>query len=388
MLLALAGPPGAAQLALLELGAVIIGLAVLARIASRWGFSAIPLYMLAGLAFGNGGLLPLDLSESFVRFGAEIGVILLLFSLGLEYTGEELAASLRSGMPAGALDFGLNFLPGFAAGLLLDWGILAALVLGGVTYVSSSGVIAKVLSELGWMGKPETPSLLSVLVVEDLVMAAYLPILSVLLLGRDLRVGLVSIAVTLVAVTVVLVVALRFGKAISRAVTHQSNEVLLLTLFGLVVLVAGLAQRFEVPAAVGAFLVGIAISGPMVEPAHRLVTPLRDLFAATFFFFFGMEIDPATLPAVLLLAAALGLASILTKLGTGRWIARMHGLSSAEGWRAGALLTARGEFSIVIAGLGVSAGLDARLGPLAAAYVLLTAIAGPLLARWVGGRGS
>jgi CPA2 family monovalent cation:H+ antiporter-2 len=386
MVLALAASHGAAQLALLELGAVIIGLAVLARIASRWGFSAIPLYMLAGLAFGNGGLLPLDLSESFVRFGAEIGVILLLFSLGLEYTGEELAASLRSGMPAGALDFGLNFLPGFAAGLLLGWGILAGLVLGGVTYVSSSGVIAKVLAELGWMGRPETPSLLSVLVVEDLVMAAYLPILSVLLLGRDLRVGLVSIAVTLIAVTVVLGVALRFGKAISRAVTHQSNEVLLLTLFGLVVLVAGLAQRFEVPAAVGAFLVGIAISGPMVEPAHRLVTPLRDLFAATFFFFFGMEIDPATLPAVLPLAAALGLASILTKLGTGRWIARMRGLRAAEGWRAGALLTARGEFSIVIAGLGVSAGLDARLGPLAAAYVLLTAVAGPLLARWVGGR--
>jgi len=224
MLLALAGPASETQLVLLELGAVIIGLAVLARLASHWGFSAIPLYMLAGLAFGNGGLLPLDLSESFVGLGAEIGVILLLFTLGLEYTGEELAASLRTGVPAGAVDFVLNFAPGFAAGLLLGWGWLAALVLGGVTYVSSSGVIAKVLAELGWMGRAETPSILSILVVEDLVMAAFLPILSVLLVGRDLRSGLLSILVTMGAVSIVLLVALRFGKPISRAVSTSRTR--------------------------------------------------------------------------------------------------------------------------------------------------------------------
>ena len=81
----------------IELGLVIVGLAVLARPASRWGFSAIPLYLLAGLAFGNGGLSPLRLSETFVRMGAEIGVLLLLFMLGLEYSGDELRESLRVG---------------------------------------------------------------------------------------------------------------------------------------------------------------------------------------------------------------------------------------------------------------------------------------------------
>src|SRR5881398_3768347 len=89
----------------IELGLVIVGLAVLARLASRWGFSAIPLYLLAGLAFGNGGLLPLDVSQEFVHLGAEIGVVLLLFMLGLEYTGEELGASLRTGLPSGVVDF-------------------------------------------------------------------------------------------------------------------------------------------------------------------------------------------------------------------------------------------------------------------------------------------
>src|ERR1044072_2634468 len=115
----------------IELGLAIIGLAILTRLASRWGFSAIPLYLLAGLAFGNGGLLPLQLSEDFVHVGAEIGGILLFFMLGREYTAEELSATLRAGLPLGILDFVLNFTPGFVAGLWLGWGSLAALVLGG-----------------------------------------------------------------------------------------------------------------------------------------------------------------------------------------------------------------------------------------------------------------
>src|SRR5205807_3828394 len=95
----------------IELGLVIVGLAVLARLASRWGFSAIPLYLLAGLAFGNGGLMPLNVSQDFVHLGAATGVVLLLFMLGLEYTGEELGASLRTGLPSVVGGFVLNFSP-------------------------------------------------------------------------------------------------------------------------------------------------------------------------------------------------------------------------------------------------------------------------------------
>ena len=110
----------------IELGCAIVGLAVLARIASRWGFSAIPLYLLAGLAFGNGGLLPLGLTSSFIHLGGEIGVLLLLFMLGLEYTGDQLHDSLRGGAIAGLVDFLLNFTPGLIAGLLFGWSPLAA----------------------------------------------------------------------------------------------------------------------------------------------------------------------------------------------------------------------------------------------------------------------
>jgi CPA2 family monovalent cation:H+ antiporter-2 len=365
----------------IELGAAIVGLAILARLASHVGFSAIPLYLLAGLAFGNGGLLPLNFTQEFVQVGSEIGVLLLLFMLGLEYTGEELAGNLRTGLRPGLIDFALNFSPGLLAGMLLGWSFLASLLLGGVTYISSSGVIAKVLGELRRMNNPETPAILSILVIEDLVMAVYLPLVAVLLIGQGLVSGLIAISVALATVCVVLFVAIRYGRVISRAVAHESDEIILLSIFGIVLLVAGIAQQLQVSAAVGAFLVGIALSDPLVEHAHRLLAPLRDLFAATFFFFFGLQIDPATLPPVLLLAIGLGIVTAATKMLTGWWALQGTGVDVPGRLRAGAALVARGEFSIVIAGLGVSAGLDGQLGPLSAAYVLLLAILGPILAR-------
>ena len=367
----------------IEVGCAAVGLAVLARLAHRFGFSAIPLYLLGGLAFGNGGLVPLQFSAEFVHVGAEIGVILLLFMLGLEYTGEELQANLRSGFPAGVADLVLNFPPGVIAGWIWGWSPLASVLLGGVTYISSSGIIARVLAELGRMNNPETPAILSVLVLEDLAMAVFLPLVAVLLLGQGAGAAVVSVSIALITVGAVLYVALRHGKTLSRLVAHGSDEVILLSTFGLVLVVAGIAQRLQVSAAVGAFLVGIALSGPIVKQTSRVLSPLRDLFAAFFFLFFGLQIDPATLPPVLLQALALGVVTVLTKLLTGWWAAYRTGVDTAGGLRAGGALAARGEFSIVIAGLGVSAGLEPRLGPLSAAYVLLLAVLGPLLARGI-----
>ena len=366
---------------LIELGLIVVSLAILARIASRWGFSAIPLYLLAGLAFGKGGLAPLNLSAGFTHIGAEIGVLLLLFMLGLEYTGAELVANLRSALPAAIVDFALNFTPGLLAGLLLKWKPLAAVLLGGVTYVSSSGVIAKVLSELRRLNNPETPAVLSILVLEDLAMAVYLPLVAVLLAGGGPARMATSVSLALAAVLLVLALAVRYGVPLSRVVAHQSDEIVLLTIFGAVLLVAGAAQRLQVSAAIGAFLAGIAVSGPMAEQTHRLVAPLRDLFAATFFFFFGLQIDPATLPSALPYAVLLGVITAGTKVLTGFWAARQTGVDRHSRLRAGMALVARGEFSIVIAGLGV--GFEPQLGPLSAAYVLFLAVLGPILARAV-----
>jgi CPA2 family monovalent cation:H+ antiporter-2 len=375
--------PAAHNLSLLfiELGLAIMGLAVLARLANRWGFSSIPLYLLAGLAFGRGGLAPLNFSQEFIRVGAEIGVLLLLFMLGLEYGGEQLKQNLRRGLLAGVLDFFANFLPGLLAGFLLGWKTLPAVLLGGVTYISSSGIAAKVLAELRRMGNVETPLILSVLVLEDLAMAVYLPIVGVLLAGGRTFTAAVSIGVAVAVVLLVLFIAVRYGKELSDFAVHESDEILLLTTLGVMLLVAGFAERFQVSAAIGAFLVGIAVSGPVAERSYRLVSPLRDLFAATFFFFFGLEIDPRNLPSVLLFAIGLGGVTALTKIGATYWVARRREIDPRGSLRAGMALVARGEFSIVIAGLGV--GLEPQLGPLAAAYVLFLAVLGPILARLV-----
>lgn len=374
-------PPHDFALLFIELGLVTVGLGLLARLANRWGFSAIPLYLLAGLAFGDGGIAPLYLSKGFIEIGAEIGVLLLLFMLGLEYSGEELKHNLRGGILGGALDLLLNFPPGFIAGLLLGWKPLPCALLGGVTYISSSGIAARLLSELGWLTSPEAPTVLSILVLEDLVMAAYLPLVAVLIVGGGPAQIALWLTIALTGVLAVLFIAIRFGNSLSNFIAHESDEISLLTILGTMLLVAGLAQRLHISAAIGAFLVGIAVSGPIAKQSFRLVSPLRDLFAATFFFFFGLDINPRSLRPVLLTALALAAVTAITKAATGYWAAARSDLPPRARLHAGLSIIARGEFSIVIAGLGV--GVEPRLGPLTAAYVLIMAILGPITARIV-----
>jgi len=371
------------SLLLVEFGAVLLGLGLLGALAIRFQISPIPLYLLAGLAFGQGGLLPLGATEEFIATGAEIGVILLLFTLGLEYTAAELVGTLRTSAVGGLIDLVLNAAPGVLLAVILGWGPVAALVLGGVTYVTSSGIAAKVLSDLDWIGNRETPVVLSLLVMEDLAMALYLPILTAVLAGTGLIGGGIALAVAAGTVAVVLFIALRFGRAVEAFVDSPSQEVLLLKVLGLTVLVAGIAQSLQVSAAVGAFLVGIALSGPLAHTARELLSPLRDLFAAVFFVFFGLSTNPAELPPVVGLALLLAVAGMVTKFATGWLAARRAGIGRTGRARGGATLIPRGEFNIVIAGLAVAAGAHASLGPLAAAYVLILAIVAPLAARVV-----
>jgi CPA2 family monovalent cation:H+ antiporter-2 len=366
---------------LVELGGVVLLLAILARVAQRFGFSPIPLYLLAGLAFGQGGLIPLVTANEFIEAGAEIGLILLLFSLGLEYSAQELVNSLGSTAIVGGIDLLLNFTPGIAAGLLLGWDVVPAVFLGGVTYISSSGVIARTLDDLGWMGNRETPLVLAILVMEDLVMAGFLPLATVLLVGGGAERVALSLALAALAVVTVLVVAARYGPALSRAVFSRSDEALLFGILAVLLLTSGATEALNVSAAVGAFLAGIAFSGPAADRARSLLVPLRSVFAGTFFLFFGFEVDPGTLPRALVPAVALAAVGAVTKYATGWFAARRSGVGRRGRIRAGVALIARGEFSIVIAGIAVASGAEPELGPLAAAYVLLLAVCGPILAR-------
>lgn len=369
---------------LLELGIILAVLTVLGTAARRFALSPIPLYLVAGLALGEGGIAPVPAAGEFVSTGASIGVVLLLLTLGLEFSIGEFATSLRRHLPSAWVDLLLNAIPGAIAGWLLGLSGVGILALAGVTYISSSGVIARLLGDLRRLGNRETPAVLSILVLEDFAMAAYLPLLAVLAAGGTLLHALFGMTIAIAALVVAFVVSYRWGQHVTRFVAHPDNEQLLLRVLGLTLIVAALAEFIHASAAVGAFLVGLTLTGDSAQRARTVLSPLRDLFAAIFFLAIGISVDPADLVPMLPAALALAAVTAVTKVLTGRFAARREGVARPGQLRAGTALIARGEFSLVI--IGLVGSTYEQLEAIATPYVFILAIVGPVLTRYVGTR--
>lgn len=366
---------------LFELGAILVVLTILGSTARRFGLSPIPLYLLTGLFLGTGGVAPVPAAAEFVETGASIGVVLLLLTLGLEFSIGEFSASLRRHLPSAGVDLVLNAIPGAIAGWLLGMDAVGIVAMAGITYISSSGVIARLLSDLDRLGNRETPAVLSVLVLEDFAMAAYLPVLTVLASGGTLIEAVVWTAVALGALGLAFVVSLRWGHHVGRALGHREDEQLLLRILGLTLIVAAIAEHLHASAAVGAFLVGLTLTGPTAERARTVLSPLRDLFAAVFFVAIGLTVDPADLLPMLPFALGLAAVTAVTKIITGAYAARREGAARRGQLRAGTALIARGEFSLVIIGLA-AVSVGGTLSAVATPYVFILAVAGPVLARF------
>jgi len=365
---------------LFELGAILVILTILGAGARRYGLSPIPLYLLAGLFLGDGGVASVPAASGFVETGASIGVVLLLLTLGLEFTLGEFSASLRRHLPSAGVDLVLNALPGAVAGWLLGLDAAGILAMAGITYISSSGVIARLLSDLERLANRETPAVLSVLVLEDFAMAAYLPVLTVLASGGSLWQALLWMSVALGALGLAFLTSHRYGHLLGRALAHPDDEQLMLRILGLTLIVAAVAENLHASAAVGAFLVGLTLTGETADRARGVLVPLRDLFAAVFFVAIGLSVNPSELLPMLPFALALAVVTAATKVVTGAYAARREGAGKAGQLRAGTALIARGEFSLVIIGLvGAGGGV---LGAVATPYVFVLAIVGPLLARF------
>jgi monovalent cation:H+ antiporter-2, CPA2 family len=371
---------------LLELGVVLTVISILGTWARRLSLSPVPLYLLAGLFLGEGGIAPVPAAGEFLETGASIGIVLLLLALGLDFSVTEFAVSMRRHVPSAGIDLLLNALPGALAGFLLGLDGVGILALAGVTYISSSGIVARLLSDLRRLGNRETPAVLSVLVLEDFAMAAYLPVLVVLASDGTWWQAVAGVLLALGAVLVAFAASYRFGGHLQRLISHPEPEQLMFRVLGLTLIVAALAELVYVSAAVGAFLVGLALSGEVADQARTVLTPLRDLFAATFFLAIGFSVGPAALLPVLPAAAVLSVVSIATKLIAGWYAASRDGVGRRGRVRAGAALIAHGEFSIVIVGLiGVQ---QSNLGPLVVAYVFILGVAGPLITRFADSRPS
>jgi monovalent cation:H+ antiporter-2, CPA2 family len=368
---------------LFQLGALLATLAVLGAVARRFALSPIPVYLLAGLSLGKGGLLPVAAAGDFITTGAPIGIVLLLLTLGLEFSATEFASSLRHHLPSAGVDIVLNATPGAVAGWLLGLDGVAILSLAGVTYISSSGVIARLLEDLGRLGNRETPAVLSVLVLEDFAMAAYLPLLAVLASRGSWLDAVAGMAAAVGALLAAFAASYRWGHHVGRLVEHPDSEQLLLRVLGITLMVAAVAETLHASAAVGAFLVGLTLTGETAERARKVLSPLRDLFAAIFFLAIGLSVDPHELVPMLPAALALAVVTAATKVATGVFAARRDGVARRGQLRAGTTLIARGEFSLIIIGL-VGTSIPA-VAALATAYVFVMAIVGPVLARYTGG---
>ncbi|MFD1685152.1 cation:proton antiporter [Halobellus litoreus] len=375
---------------LLELGQVFAVLAVAGAAALRIGLSVIPLYVVSGMlagpfVAGQVGL-PYVSDGELLTVLAEVGIVLLLFFLGLEFSLDRLLAARSRISRAGVVDAAINLPLGIAIGLALGWSIVEALLLGGIVYISSSAIVTKTLIDLGWIANDEADPILGTLVFEDLFIAVYLAVVTSLVLGgadaglnglgRSLAIAFGFLGALLIAV--------QYGTAFfSRVLDVSDTESFVLRILGVVVPIAGVALALGVSEAVAAFFVGMGFStSGHQERIERLLTPVRDVFAAVFFFWIGVGTDPRLLVGIAIPLVAVVLLTTPAKLVSGYVGGRVYDLSERRSLRVGLGLVPRGEFSLVIAALaagGSTAVMRETIPALAVGYVLVMSVVGTVL---------
>jgi len=385
---------------LFEAGLMLAVLALSGTIARRVGQSVIPFYVVSGMVMspfvlGRFGYEPvagyaIEL-QPYITLLAEMGIVFLLFFLGLEFSLDRLLESREEIGKAGTLDLLVNLPAGVIIGLALGWSLLEAFVLGGIVYISSSAVITKSLIDLGWIANDEASPMLGTLVYEDLFIAFYLAVLSAVLLGGGELVEIAVDVAVAMAFLLALVSAVYFGSDYFEGFLNvSSEEMFVLRAVAITVFVAGFALAIGVSEAVAAFFIGMGFSSTehLHDLEHRLI-PLRDIFAAIFFFWIGLRTDPAVFPAVAGIILLLVLVTAPTKLFTGFFGGRFYGLDDRRNVRVGCGMVTRGEFSLIIAAIAADAVIGGTIlteiiPAVAVGYVLIMSILGTMLMQYSG----
>ena len=368
---------------LLTLGVLFVIAYILGRVGKLIGLPAIPIYMLVGLiASPNTHFFPLSFESADVELIAVFGLILLLFSLGLEFDQDEFYGNAGSLLVSGGTRLAINMGAGFALGIWIGWGTREALIIAGMTAASSSAIITKLIIELRRLTNRETPTILGIMVLEDVFIAIYLAIVSVVLSGStDVWAIVMQLAISFTFLIVMFVVARWGGKFVSKLVQTKDDELFTILFFGLAVAFGGIGELLGVSDAIGAFLIGLVLGATRFRGRiEQFALPLRDVFGAFFFLNFGLALDVSTFGEVLIPVAVAVVMTLIINTGGGQLIAWQNKLTRAEGLNVSAMLQNRGEFALILATLAVGAGLDARLTPFAGLYVLCMAIIGPIIA--------
>ncbi len=369
---------------LLVLGVLFVIAYVLGRLGKKIGLPTIPIYMVVGLlASPNFGLFPINfVHPDYIELIAVFGLILLLFNLGLEFDQDEFFSNAGKLIVSGGSYILINMGVGFAFGFMLGWGTREALVVAGITATSSSAIVTKLLIELKRLANPETPMILGVTVVEDIFIAIYLAIVSVVLSGETEIWPVVGKLAIAFAFLVIMFTVARFGgKLVSRAFRTKDDELFTILFFGLAMMFGGIGEILGVTDAIGAFLIGLVLGATRYRNRMEAIAiPLRDVFAAFFFLNFGLGLNPAQFPPVILPVIGAVLMTMILNAGAGQFVARLNHLGPQAGINAAVILQNRGEFALILATLSLSAGLDERIQPFAGLYVLIMAVSGPILA--------
>ncbi|HYW10435.1 MAG TPA: cation:proton antiporter [Longimicrobium sp.] len=364
---------------LLGAGAVLAALALAGLLFDKLRQSVIPAFILLGMS-----LRPLDLDDHLVEALATLGVVLLLFFMGLEFSVGALLRDRRRILRNGSIDLLVCFPAGFLVGAWVGGGWTGALLMGGAFYVSSSAIIAKSTIELRRAADPETEVALGVLVFEDLFMALFLAVLSGAVLSADPSAGMAlwGIVKALLFFAAIVGLALYARPVLDRAFDLDSDDLFLLLTGGVVLLLSWGALAAGLSEAIGAFLAGLLLAETEhKERAERLFGPLQGLFAAVFFLGFGLSLDPSTFAGVWPYALILAVIGVILKVGAGMWIGRRDGLPKRNALSLGLTLVPRGEFSILLAGIAVTAGLPA-VGATIALLVLALSLVGTVGLRF------
>lgn len=378
-----------------EAGVALVLMAIAALLSARLRFSIVPFLIIAGMVVGphapHIGILDLRFitTAPLIEFMGRLGVLFLLFYLGLEFSVGRLMKAGRSIVVGGTIYIGINFTVSLAYAALQGWPLKEILIAAGITTISSSAIVAKVLVDLKRTANPETEMILGIIMFEDVFLAVYLSIISGLVLSEAASLGAVigAAAVALGFMIGLLVIGRLAIPLLNRFLNISSDEVFLIVIFAALLLIAGFSETIHVAEAIGALLVGLVLAE--TEHAKRiehLVIPFRDFFGAVFFFSFGLSIDPLTLSGAVGLAIGAVILTIIGNYVAGILAGRTSELSPSASSNIGLTIVSRGEFSIVLANLAQSGGLLPILQPFAALYVLILAILGPLLtkeSKWI-----
>ncbi|MBB5639606.1 cation:proton antiporter [Cryobacterium roopkundense] len=368
---------------LITLGILLVVAYVFGRLGKLVGLPSIPIYMIVGvLASPNTNFFPLDFQSGDIELIAVFGLILLLFSLGLEFDQEEFFGNAKTLLISGGSWVLINMGAGFVFGMLVGWGPREALVIAGMTGTSSSAIITKLLIELRRLANKETPMILGVTVVGDIFIAIYLSIVSVVLSGKtEVWPIVLQLSIAFLFLVVMFSLARWGGRVVSRLMRTKDDELFTILFFGLVVLFAGIGEIIGVTDAIGAFLIGVVLGASTYRARiERVAVPLRDIFAAFFFLNFGLALNVAEFGSVIQVVLLAVIMTFVLSLGSGVLLAWLHKMGPREALNTAAIFVNRGEFTLILATLSVTAGLDPRLQPFAGLYVLVMAILGPLFA--------